>query len=391
MSLVVYLAAIGLATASVLLFRRPRTALRDPLTASTCVAIALGALVFVCSAPLTLGAVNRLTGIPNFGAPLTYGTMSAYSCSLLILLVHWRGGSRHQRRKMVRRCVAAYSLLIIAIVVLFAKSDAPTERLSDLDTYYANTAYMRETILLYLIGHGAAILTMCSVCVKWGREVGGLLRTGLRLILIGALVDFVGFLLTKYTAVMARWTDHDLDFLSTTVAPPMASLAALICSVGFVLPRLVPATAAQWHSMGALRELRPLWRKVQFASTAPKPSPSWWHLPQQRLHWLEVSIHDALLDLAHHFDETVRQTAFEAALNAGRTPHQARVVSEAVMLADAACRAAAHEEPLEAPSTYRLNAAEVSGTSGLLELSHALTCSPATDAFREGTVKTSLG
>ncbi|MBT2420101.1 hypothetical protein J7F01_17670 [Streptomyces sp. ISL-22] len=378
MSLVVYLAAGALALSAAVLFRRPRTtagkpsALRNPLTVSTCVAIALGAVVFLCSAPMTLAAVNDLTGIPNFGAPLTYGLLSAYSCSLLILLINWRGGPRERVRRLVLRSIAAYGPLIVAIVVLFALADARVERLTDLDTYYANTPYIREMIVLYLLGHSAVMVAMAVVCVRWGREVTGLLRTGLRLIFVGALVDVVGFQLAKYTAVVARWTGHDLDFLSTKVAPPMASLAALICSAGFVLPRLLPAAVGHWRGLRDYRKLDPLWLRVGFVSTAPKPPASWWQLPEERLHWREVAIHDALLALAPYFDDRVRERALSAALGDGRSAHEARVAAEAAMLAAAARRAAAREEPLRTPSTYRLHATEVSGAGGLVELAQAL-------------------
>ncbi|MFI1163200.1 MAB_1171c family putative transporter [Streptomyces sp. NPDC020801] len=391
MNLVVYLAAGIFGLSATVLLRRPRTAVRNPLTLSTCVAIVLGSLVFVCSAPLTLAAVNALTGIPNFGAPLTYGMLSAYSCSLVILLIHWRGGPRERVRRMVLRSIAAYTPLVVAIVVLFALGDARTERLTDLDTYYANTPYLREMILLYLIGHSAATLTMCALCVKWSREVTGLLRAGLRLILAGSLLDVVGFQLTKYTAVVARWAGHDLDVLSTKVAPPMASLGALLCSAGFVLPRLLPAARSHARSLRDYRRLGPLWSRVRFVSTAPKPPSSWWQLPTSRLHWREVSIHDALLGLAPYFDDRVRERALAAARSSGRTAHEARIAAEAAMLADAARRAAAREEPLPAPSGYRLHATEVSGTGGLVELAQALLHTPAETGVREGTVRTFHG
>ncbi|MDW4910067.1 MAB_1171c family putative transporter [Streptomyces sp. ADMS] len=380
MSFVVYLAASAFAAVSVLLFRRPRKALRDPLTASTCVAITLGSLVFICSAPLTLGAVNRLTGIANFGAPLTYSMLSAYSCSLLILLFTWRGGPPGTVRRMALRCITAYGTAIVAIIALFILADADTERLTDLDTYYANAPYMREMILLYLLGHSTATLAICTVCVKWAREVDGLLRTGLRVILAGGVLDGVGFQLMKYTAVVAAWRGHDLSVLSTTIAPPMASLAGLICSVGFVLPRLLPPAVAHWRSLGDYRRLGRLWSEVGFVAIAPKPPTSWWHLPQDRLHWREVSIHDALLALAPHFDDRVRTRALAAALGQGSSPHEARVASEAAMLADATRRAAAREEPLETPSTYRFYATEVSGAEGLVELAQALEHSPSSPA-----------
>ncbi|MFE2422820.1 MAB_1171c family putative transporter [Streptomyces hokutonensis] len=387
MSLMVYLAAAVFLLSCTALLARPSNAPRDPLTVSTCAAIVLGSLGLICAAPTTLSAVNGLTGIPNFGAPLTYGMISAYSCSLLVLLIQWRGGSPARIRRMVLRSMAAYGALIVAIVVLFALADASTERLTDLDTYYANTPYMREMIVLYLLGHSAATLAMCSVCVTWAREVTGLLRTGLRLILVGTLLDVVGFQLAKYTAVVARWNGHDLDFLSTGLAPPMASLAALTCSAGFALPRLLPALRAHRRDLGALRGLGPLWTEVRFASLAPKPPSALWQLPRMRLHWREVSIHDGLLALAPYFDDRVRERTRDAALHEGRSAHEARVAAEAAMVADAARRAAAREKPFDTPSTYRLYATEVSDTCGLVELARALARSRLGTAVPQSTVK----
>ncbi|MFE2043551.1 MAB_1171c family putative transporter [Streptomyces sp. NPDC059477] len=391
MSLVVYLAAALLALAAAVLFRRPRATTRNPLTVSTCMSITLGALVFVCSAPMTLAVVNDLTGVPNFGAPLTYGLLSAYSCSLLILLIHWRGGPPERVRRTVLRCVTAYGALIVVIVVLFVHADADVERLADLDTYYATTPFMREMTVLYLVGHGVATVVMCALCLKWLREVTGLLRTGLLLIMAGSAVDLVGFQLAKYTAVAARWAGGDLDFLSTSLAPPMASLAALLCSAGFTLPRLLPPARAHWRCLGDHRRLRPLWTRVRSVSVAPRPPGGWWQSPRQRLHWREVAIHDALLALAPYFDDGVRERVRDSAVRAGRSAHEARMTAEAAMLTDAARRAAAREQPLEPPSTYRLYATEVSDSSGLVELAHAVRQSPVSDTAREGTVRTSHG
>ncbi|MER5468253.1 MAB_1171c family putative transporter [Streptomyces sp. NPDC002685] len=390
MSLVVYLAASLLALSAVLLFRRPRAALRNPLTASTCATVSIGALCFTCSAPVTLAAVNRLTGIPNFGAPLTYSMISAYSCSGIILLIQWRGGPPESVRRSTLQSVIVYGLLVAAIIVLFTLADARSERLNDLDTYYANTPYMREMIVLYLIGHGACILVMSAVCLRWLREVTGPLRTGLRLILLGLLLDIVGFEIAKITAVVARWLGHDLDFLSTTVAPPVVSLGALFCSAGFTLPRLLPPAITHWRSLSDYRRLTPLWMEVQRAAAAPKPSPSWWELPHARLQWLEVSIHDALLALAPLFDDRVRRTSLATALDEGLPPRQARVVAEAAMLADAARQAAAPDDhQLKEPSTYRLHATDALGTTGLVELAQALGQSPVVAAARQGSVTAS--
>ncbi|MGW1783929.1 MAB_1171c family putative transporter [Streptomyces sp. NPDC002143] len=376
MSLAVYLAASLLAITALLLLRRPRMVARDPLTISTTVTVILGALVYVTSAPVTISAVNRATGIPNFGAPLCYGVLMAYSCSILILLTYWRGGPRDQVLRMVRGTIALCIPLIGIVVLLFCLAEAPVERLTDLDTYYANTLYMREMIVLYLVGHGTCAIVMCAVCLKWQREVDPLLRTGLRLIVSGMTIDIAGFVIAKCVAVVARWYGHDLDFLSTKLAPPAASLGALLCALGLALPRLLPPAVAQWHSVGDYRRLGPLWNAVRAVPTAPKPY-SRWQLPQSRLRWREVSIHDALLALAPIFDDGIRETAQLAALAGGRSSHDARVIAEAAMLADAAQRAVAGEQgDFSTPSTYQLLATSDLGNSSLVELSQALKQSP---------------
>ncbi|WP_317446799.1 DUF6545 domain-containing protein [Streptomyces collinus] len=379
MSLVIYVAAAVLASAALLLIPAgPRTLLRNPLTASTCVSVALGACCFACSAPATLAAVNDMTGIPNFGAPMTYSVISAYSASLLVLLINWRGGPPDEIRKMVSRIIAAYGLLIVAIIVLFDMADAPVERLQDLDTYYARTPYMREMISLYLIGHAVCAVIMIVVCLRWSRTVTGLLRTGLRLIMWGLVLDVVGFELTKITAVVARWAGKDLDWLSTSVAPPVVSLGALVCSLGFVVPRLLPAARGHWDSARDHRELRPLWEEVKAVTTAPKPSPARWQLPKARLQMLELAIHDALLQLVPAFDLGLGRRVLAAARSQGHPPDEARVISEAAMVVGAAEKARSSDLVPDDAGTgqerYPLPA--TSGTKELVRLAQALTLLP---------------
>ncbi|MER5509591.1 DUF6545 domain-containing protein [Streptomyces sp. NPDC002766] len=373
MSLVVYAAAVLLVVAAMMI-RRTRTTPRTPLTVPTRATAFLGAVCFICAAPATLAAVNSATGIPNFGAPLTYSVISAFSCSLIILLIYWRGGPSDRIRRMVRVSIAVYGALIVAIIVLFFLADADTERLRDLDTYYANTPYMREMIVLYLLGHLASTIVLSVVCLKWIRgEVTGLLRVGLRLILAGLLLDVLGFELTKVTAVVARWYGYDVDFLSTTVAPPAASLGALIYSAGFVLPRLVSA-ASEKQSLANYRALLPLWAVLKDVTTTPRTEqrrPLWRQLPSSRLYLLEAQIHDALLDLTAHFDQRIGEAAHSVALEAGRSREEARIAAEKAMIIDAILRASGRTTgAADPPDEFRL-------TVDLVEL--ALAVSPVQD------------
>ncbi|BCM65345.1 MULTISPECIES: MAB_1171c family putative transporter [Streptomyces] len=370
MSLVVYMASLLLAVAAVML-RRPRRTPRSPLSLATRATACIAAVCFFWSAPVTLAAVNHATGIPNVGAPLTYGSISALSCSLIILLIHWRGGPQERIRRMTRMAVAVYGTLIVAIVVLFSLADARTERLTDLDTYYANTPYMREMIALYLMGHLASTIVLSAVCLKWARdEVTGLLRLGLRLILAGLLLDALGFTLAKVTAVVARWLGYDLDFLSTTVAPPAAALGALIYSAGFVLPRLGSAAAVERQSLATYRALRPLWSAVKDLAATPVAEPAWWqpwwHLPSNRLYLLEANIRDALLQLTAHFDQRVGHAAYAAAVERGEERERARIAAEKAMIIDGLRRASGQGDgPADPPEKFRV-------TIDLVELAHAV-------------------
>ncbi|MFG3013170.1 MAB_1171c family putative transporter [Streptomyces cinerochromogenes] len=364
------MASLLLALAAIML-RRPRRTPRSPLSIATRATAFIAAVCFFWSAPVTLAAVNHATGIPNVGAPLTYGSISALSCSLIILLIHWKGGPKEQIRRMTRIAVAVYGTLIVAIVVLFSLADAHTERLTDLDTYYANTPYMREMITLYLMGHLASTIVLSAVCLKWARdEVTGLLRLGLRLILAGLLLDALGFTLAKVTAVVARWLGYDLDFLSTSVAPPAAALGALIYSAGFVLPRLASAAVAERQSLATYRALRPLWSAVKDVAATPVAEPTWWQLwwqlPSNRLYLLEANIRDALLQLTAYFDQRVGHATYAAAVARGEQRERARTASEEAMIIDGIRRASGRGDgPADPPEKFRV-------TIDLVELANAV-------------------
>ncbi len=70
-------------------------------------------------------------------------------------------------RSATRWVVAVYSGVIVALWVLFALADAHVERIRDLDTYYANTPFMREEIVLYLLAHTVACLITSKLIWNW--------------------------------------------------------------------------------------------------------------------------------------------------------------------------------------------------------------------------------
>ncbi|WP_406513032.1 hypothetical protein OG851_32020 [Streptomyces sp. NBC_00161] len=321
----------------------------QPLMRAVCTLLVVGCMVMFLAAPPTISAVNRLTGVVNFSAPLVYSVLTAFSGSCIVLVLQWGGGPPAVVRRATRLTLAAFGVVTLLIIVLFAIGDAPVERLRDLDTYYANTPWLREMIVCYLLAHTVGSSTLTVLCWKWLLRVRPSLRplrTGLALIVLGGVLD-LGYLVTKWAAVGARWAGRDWDGLSTYVAPPFASAAALMVGSGFIVP-LVGGSAA-WRDFSRYRRLHPLWKALRgFAASSVTTVPlTWWSPIGIRLIHRESVIDDGILALARWFDPAVRGAAYEAALGQGMCESQASVVADAAMLA-AACRRREAAEAAEA-------------------------------------------
>ncbi|WP_037857941.1 MAB_1171c family putative transporter [Streptomyces sp. SCSIO 75703] len=310
----------------------------DPLLLAVGGLLLLALAVFVFVAPSTIAWVNRVTGVPNISAPWVYSLLTAFCASCLLLIIIWRGGPADRSaatRRAVRRVVGAYSGVIVALWVLFALADAPEERLRDLDTYYATTPFMREEILLYLLAHTTAVLITSNLIRNWVRTDGldAWLRWGLKFLGAGYAMNLL-FDAAKLTAVVARWTGHDLDRLNTDVAPPVACLSAVLIAIGFILPHAGQYLHERWRLRAAHRELGPLYALMRQAggrrdAFAPFAG------PELRLTRRETFIRDALLPLARALDEDLRHRSYDAARALGHPPERARALAAAVAIADA--------------------------------------------------------
>ena len=302
-----------------------------------------GLLLFACAlfvfvTPPVIAWTNRVTGVPNFSAPWVYSLLTAFSGAGLLLIVIWRDGlsDRSNATRRARRWViSVYSGVIVALWVLFALADAPVERIRDLDTYYANTPFMRELILLYLLAHTVAALITVRLIWNWVRAdaLHGWLRWGLTFLGAGYTLSLV-FDLAKFTAVVARWTGHDLDTLSTDVAPCAACLAAVLIAVGFILPHTGQYLHGRLRVRLAHHQLRPLYVLMRSVDGDGVPF-LLCAAPELRLIRRETYIRDVLLTLARHLDEDLRTRAHRAALRLGCTPARAKALAAAVAILDA--------------------------------------------------------
>ncbi|MER6089467.1 MAB_1171c family putative transporter [Streptomyces bluensis] len=311
---------------------------RDPLLRAVGGLLVLACAVFTFAVPGTIAWVNRLTGVPNISAPWVYSLITAFCASCLLLIIAWRGGLSDRSaatRRAMRWVVGVYSAVIVALWVLFALADTPVERLRDLDTYYATTPFMREEIVLYLLAHTVAVLITYRLVHNWVRTDGldAWLRWGLKSLGVGYALNLV-YDAAKITAVVARWTGHDLDWLSTDLAPPVAALSAILVAIGFILPHAGQYLHGRWRVRLCHWRLRPLYLLLRTVTGSGVPF-TLRAGPELRLTRRETFIRDALLQLARHFDEDVRRRSYAAAVALGHAPGRARALAAAVTVQDA--------------------------------------------------------
>ncbi|MFI2409874.1 MAB_1171c family putative transporter [Streptomyces sp. NPDC018947] len=308
---------------------------RDPYLRSLCAVLGLAGLCFLLGAPPTVGAVNRLSGVPNLAAPLTYASITAYSAAAQVLIVQWRGGPRV--RSVVRRWVLAYTLVVLGIAVTFALGDAPVERRTDLDTYYATTPFIGQMIVLYLAAHLTAATVTAVSALRWARQVRGALRVGLAVLGAGALCN-AGYSVSRLAAVAARWSGRDWPVLVTGVSPAAAAVSALLTVAGMLIPLLAP-WAVEWRRAArAYARLAPLERVLDEVLTRralrlPRPRLA---TPATRLMWRQTSIHNALSHLAPYLDGALYDRVREAALRAGDDAERAEARAWAAVVVPAA-------------------------------------------------------
>ncbi|MGW0816051.1 MAB_1171c family putative transporter [Streptomyces viridiviolaceus] len=310
---------------------------RDPYLRAICAVLGLAGLCFFLGAPPTVGAVNRLGGVPNLAAPLTYASITAYSAASQVLIVHWRGGPAVNR--VARRWILVYTCVVAGIAATFALGDAPVERRTDFDTYYATTPFVAQMIVLYLVGHLAAAGVTTVSALRWARQVSGPLRVGLTVLGLGTLCS-AGYSVSKLVAVIAQWTGRDWSVLVTGVSPGAAGLGALMMVAGVLIP-LVGPRLAQWRrARRTYLRLAPLERALDDVLTRrslrlPRPR---FASSATRLMWRQTSIHNALSHLDTHLDPDLYGRTRRAALRETGDPDQAEAVAWAAIIAAAVRR-----------------------------------------------------
>ncbi|MFJ4788599.1 MAB_1171c family putative transporter [Streptomyces sp. NPDC088794] len=362
---------------------------RNPLARQVAGLLLAACAVFFFAAPSTLAWLNDVTGIPNFAAPFVYSLITGFCASCLLLIVKWRGGTPTSVRRTTWWVYGSYGTVIVALWACFALGDHQVERLRDLDTYYATTPWMREMILLYLLGHTVAVLVTSALLWTWESRVRGTgwLHAGVVLLSVGYALNLV-YDAVKLIAVVARWTGHNLDWLSTNVAPPVAGVVGLLIALGFLMPHAGEQISHRTSALREYRALEPLARALQQVPSAASPVPMGLRASLDlRLIHRRTTIRDALRQLQPHLDRDGRDKAAQHYLALGKTPAEAQLLAEATAIVAAAAtpKALAGQAP-EKPAQVRtdLRSDIVSLSRALRDLSTVHTVRP--NATPEGIV-----
>ncbi|MEW2121940.1 MAB_1171c family putative transporter [Streptomyces sp. NPDC005474] len=330
---------------------------RDPDVRATSLLLLLASAVFLSVAPVSIHEINSVTGMPNFGATWTYSLLTAFCGSCLTMIITWREEPSVRRRRRIRRVWLIYTGIIIALWVAFALADATDERIYDFDTYFANTPWLRELILLYLSAHMVSAVAAAYMIWRWIPKVrAAWLKAGLVFLQAGYAFGLV-FDVAKVIAISARWANTDWDFLSTDVAPPFAILDATLVAIGFIIPQAGPFLQQWRRDQSAYWVLRPLWRAVRTSvpssakARVGRLAPLDLRLLQRQQH-----IHDGLLRLAPHFNSQLLHRAYEEARAAGHREDRAHGIAGAV-----AVRAALEASRGQASQNNRVEPARLTG------------------------------
>ncbi|MEV7512114.1 MAB_1171c family putative transporter [Streptomyces sp. NPDC091201] len=319
-----YIPAAALGLAFVAKAPGLRRGWRDPMVVAICTLIGAAASGFFFAAPPTVAMINGWTGIANISAPLVYCILTAFSCASIVLIITWRGGPPVELRRTIRLWVLGYAAVVVCTIALFLLGDAPSERLQDFDTYYAETPFIREMIALYLAEHMVAAAIICVMCWRWANVVRSWLRGALWVLVAGFAFN-LSFGCLKLAAVVGRWAGYDLDVLSTSLAPPFAAVGAILSTVGFLLPLVGGRGADTWYAWRTYRLLGSLAHALEEADpkkTAELKLPLLAG-PQRRLISRESRIYDRLHDLSPWMQDS------EDEADAAKT---AQMIAEAIHL-----------------------------------------------------------
>ncbi|MEU6671513.1 MAB_1171c family putative transporter [Streptomyces sp. NPDC046727] len=322
--------AVLLAVAFVIKLPLLRRAWQDPILRATALLLGIGAITFASLPPANLHRINTLVGIPNFAGLWVYSLLTVYCGACLWLIITWREPPSAVRRRRTRLVWVAYSVIIVGLWTTFLLGDHHLERTRDLDTYYADTPWMREFVLLYLVAHLVSALVAAGMLWAWFREVEDKWLRRAVIFLQEAYALGLLFDIAKLAAVGARWSGRNWDRLSTYVAPPFAIAEAVLVAIGFLAGQAGPWAQERRRLVRTHRRLKPLWQTMVTVTAPAAPATGKVSGAALRLELRRAAINDGLLKLAPYLCASRRDRVRQAVTAAGYPESVARGIAAAV-------------------------------------------------------------
>ncbi|WP_433334273.1 MAB_1171c family putative transporter [Spirillospora sp. CA-294931] len=208
--------------------------------------------------PASAKLVNGLVGVPNIAELLVASTLAALGASFLSLALLWRYPTEIARPK-IQWVIAAYSLVIVTITVLFAISDVPVERPVDFTFYYARKPTIAAMYLIYYVSTTIGSAILARWCFTWARQQDYAELTYLRrgLLLYGG----AGVMQALYSSI--RLVTLAANWAGTKALDPIGNSAPSVCALiatGLLSSALlVPVWGPRWTP---LRRSAHLWRQL---------------------------------------------------------------------------------------------------------------------------------
>ncbi|MEU5853355.1 MAB_1171c family putative transporter [Saccharopolyspora shandongensis] len=307
--------------------------------------------------PAIYAEIGRITGVPNVARLLSHGAMLVVVWSAFAFMSYLNCPAKVAKRRSAHHaCWIAGAFALMSVLFALAPVDVDEVRFA---SRYGDAPWVLEYWLVYLFCLAPVLLAIAGETWRYARLVTGvMLRTGLRLIGVGALCALVYhahkaffFAANRFDVAYPEATGRLLDVW----LPPAATVLVLVGATSqWWGHRLRLPSLARWlRSYRRHLALRPLWLALyranpQIALVPPLPRLFEVLVPRDvglRLYRRVIEIRDGRLALQPYLDPGFAVEARRRASGSGVTGQELDAIVEAAVL-DAALRAHACGRPL---------------------------------------------
>ncbi len=246
--------------------------------------------------------------------------------------------------RRTRRTSSALVITLVLLVLLFPFFDAPNSQPIQFTERYGTSLVVLSYRLIFLAYLGFALLNISYLCRRYSLMAGrAALRSGLRLVAVGAALSFV-YVCFQGILALAIWSGINQRPKALWTLPTAGGLLAVaILLIGSAVPalgtHLVPRFRRWVSHYRSFRRLQPLWYAIHGACpdiALTPPSSRWYDLFDVRdldfrLYRRVVEIRDGYLALRIWGDPGVGERARRISHESGSSGDMSAVVEAAIL------------------------------------------------------------